>query len=640
MRIILSFRAVLGIGLTLALSASVARAQQLPDGLRHVPPDAIGFVHIRVGDLLNSPFGANLLDMIKKDREAAKGLKEIEKTIGITPSDIDTVTLVMLPLPKRMPGQESFDPWMDGMPRPKRYYEKRTKPAFDGDMKTDIFPPKFEEKFEKRRDLEDRPAPDPKIEGKKAALIRLADGTYFASAQVQVVEENFGGPDSIMMLDGPLAFQPIIIISATKDFDRKAILRKQFFGQRRGDPYGGHFDGGPSVQFLSDRCVAVGMSFQLARFNDLLARDPQPKTDALKAALALASGKHLIAGGGQVPAELRQMMNTPYSGADTKMVALVSPLLATRSGAALDFDKGVSLTLQFDAANGNAAANAHQALKTLQTLGQLALEQGGNGGEVGGWMLDLQKAAAKSLDTAKIVRKENQVGANIQFDISPSLMKKLSTELVASVRSRGDRTQSMNNLKNIALAMHSYHDANKRLPAAGFTNVNDPNGKPLLSWRVSILPYIDQSPLYQQFDLTQPWDHPTNKRLIAKMPHIYIVPGSDEKEGMTHYRVLVGPTTMFEANQKISLVSVTDGSSNTIMAVEAAEATIWTRPDDLPFNPNGPLPKFGLTPDGFLAAFGDGSVRFIRAGTPENTLRALITRNGNEIVTLPDYFDR
>ncbi|MSU77990.1 MAG: DUF1559 domain-containing protein [Gemmataceae bacterium] len=633
MRIFLSFRAVLGIGLTLALSVSVARAQQLPDGLRHMPPDAIGFVHIRVGDLLNSPFGANLLDMIKKDREAAKGQKEIEKTIGITPSDIDTVTLVMLPLPKRMPGQEGFDPFMDG-PRPNRYYGKKTKPAFDRDMKREFFPEKFEEKFEKRRDPEEKAIPDPKIEGKKADVNRLADGTYFASAEVS--QEFLGGPDSIMMLDGPLAFQPIIIISATKDFDRKAILRKQFFGQRRGDPYGGHFDGGPSVQFLSDRCVAVGMGFQLARFNDLLARDPQPKTDALKSALALASGKHLISGGGQVPAEIRQLMNSPYGGPDTKLLELVSPLLATRSGAALDFDKGISLTLQFDAANANAASNAYQALKTLRTLGQLALEQGGNGGEVGGWMLDLQKAAAKALDTAKIEQKDNQVGANIQFDISPSLMKKLSNELVASVRSRGDRTQSMNNLKNIALSMHGYHDANKRLPAAGMTNVNDPNGKPLLSWRVSILPYIDQGALYQQFDLTQPWDHPTNKRLIANMPHIYIVPGSDEKKGMTHYRVLVGPTTMFEANQKISLVSVTDGSSNTLMVVEAAEATIWTRPDDLPYNPNGPLPKFGLTPDGFLAAFGDGTVRFIRANVPENVIRALITRNGGEAVTIPD----
>ena len=67
---------------------------------------------------------------------------------------------------------------------------------------------------------------------------------------------------------------------------------------------------------------------------------------------------------------------------------------------------------------------------------------------------------------------------------------------------------------------------------------------------MAILPYIDENPLYQQFDLTKSWDHPTNKKLIAKMPAVYMVPGADTKEGETNYRVLVGPTTMFEPRAK------------------------------------------------------------------------------------------
>src|ERR1019366_4800834 len=128
---------------------------------------------------------------------------------------------------------------------------------------------------------------------------------------------------------------------------------------------------------------------------------------------------------------------------------------------------------------------------------------------------------------------------------------------------------------------------------------NDPDGKPLLSWRVAILPYIDQTPLYQQFDLTQAWDSPHNKKLIAKMPAIYLLPGTETKEGETHYRVLVGPGSVFEIGARVTMVGITDGTSNTIFVVEAAEPTIWTRPEELPFDPKGPLPKLGVSPDGF-----------------------------------------
>jgi hypothetical protein len=242
----------------------------------------------------------------------------------------------------------------------------------------------------------------------------------------------------------------------------------------------------------------------------------------------------------------------------------------------------------------------------------------------------------QALANAKVELNGNTVRANVKMELDAVLVKRYVKEVVGKIRFQGDRTQSVNNLKNIGLAMHSYHDANKRLPPAGISSINDPTGKPILSWSVAILPYIDQGPLYNQFDLTQPWNHPTNKKLIARMPQIYVVPGTEAPEGMTHYRVLVGPQTMFEPGQRIKMASVTDGTSNTIMAVEAAEATIWTRPDDLPFDPKGPLPKFGTSPEGFNALFGDGTVRFIRANTPPETLRALITRNGGELVQIPD----
>lgn len=196
-----------------------------------------------------------------------------------------------------------------------------------------------------------------------------------------------------------------------------------------------------------------------------------------------------------------------------------------------------------------------------------------------------------------------------------------------------DKRESANNLKNIALAHHNFHDVYKHLSAG----IGDGQGKPLLSWRVALLPFIDQQPLYMQFDLDKPWDHPTNMKLVGKMPKTYMVPGVEAKEGMTHYRSLVGPGPMFNTMlnpvamrgkfwaPRYNLATVPDGTSNTIMVVEAAEPMIWTKPDDLRYDAKAPLPKFGVRAEGFHVAVGDGSVRFLPSTISDATLRNAIT---------------
>jgi hypothetical protein len=192
-------------------------------------------------------------------------------------------------------------------------------------------------------------------------------------------------------------------------------------------------------------------------------------------------------------------------------------------------------------------------------------------------------------------------------------------------------------LMHIALAMHGYHQAHGQLLPAGISGINDPDGKPLLSWRVAILPYIEQQELHKEFDLNEPWDHPTNKKLIAKMPEVFVVPGAEVKEGETNYRVLVGPGTVFEVRKDkdgrqigIALSKITDGTSNAVMVVEAKESTIWTKPDDLAYDPKGSLPKLGVSANGFHVAMADGSIRFIRATTPEKILRPYLTGNNGK----------
>ncbi|MCX7423695.1 MAG: DUF1559 domain-containing protein [Planctomycetia bacterium] len=190
----------------------------------------------------------------------------------------------------------------------------------------------------------------------------------------------------------------------------------------------------------------------------------------------------------------------------------------------------------------------------------------------------------------------------------------------------------MNNLKQIGLAMHNYEGAYTVFPPAA--NL-DKKGKQLLSWRVHILPYVDQAALYQQFHLDEPWDSEHNKELVQKIPPVYISPSHADlaKDGKTAYLVPTGKSTAFDGKEGLAIRDFTDGLSNTILAVEAHRdsAVIWTKPDDLAVDFKNPLKGLkGAHTGGFFAALCDGSVRFISDNIDLATLKALFTRNGGE----------
>jgi hypothetical protein len=205
---------------------------------------------------------------------------------------------------------------------------------------------------------------------------------------------------------------------------------------------------------------------------------------------------------------------------------------------------------------------------------------------------------------------------------------------VQKVREAAARTQSMNNLKQLALAMHIHHEAHRAFPPAA---ICAKDGKPLLSWRVAILPYIEQNNLYKRFKLDEPWDSEHNRQLIPLMPATFANPLVPQQPGDTNYRVFVGGGAAFEWTKGVRITDFTDGTSNTLLIAESAQNVPWTSPDELVYNPKGPLPRLGNSPTGstFLAAFVDGSVRTLSTSIAERTLRALITRAGDEMVN-PD----
>jgi len=176
--------------------------------------------------------------------------------------------------------------------------------------------------------------------------------------------------------------------------------------------------------------------------------------------------------------------------------------------------------------------------------------------------------------------------------------------------------------------------------------IADSTGKAGLSWRVALLPDLGEESLYKQFKLNEPWDSENNRKLIAQMPRVFAPPGLDT-HGYTYYRsfsgggaVLTSTGAAAKAGEPIhgySIQKITDGTSNTLLAAEANEPVIWTKPDDLPFSPGKP-PKLGgsVFADGFNGLLCDGSVRFIKNGSiDEKTLSNLIQTNDGNPIKLP-----
>jgi hypothetical protein len=205
--------------------------------------------------------------------------------------------------------------------------------------------------------------------------------------------------------------------------------------------------------------------------------------------------------------------------------------------------------------------------------------------------------------------------------------------------------RSGNSMKQIGLALCNYYDDNGHLPPAV---VRDKDGRPLYSWRVLLLPYIEQVNLYQQFNLNESWDSEHNKALIDKMPRVYSNYGSDGP-GLTRFQVFTGPGTAFE-RPELTWADFPDGRGSTLLVVEAGNPVLWSKPEDIEYDPAGPLPQLGgvytkpvhflcwpvARKPGFIACFADGSVRFIRNSADEHLIRAIITRNGGEPVNVSD----
>jgi len=206
---------------------------------------------------------------------------------------------------------------------------------------------------------------------------------------------------------------------------------------------------------------------------------------------------------------------------------------------------------------------------------------------------------------------------------------------VQAAREAARRTTCVNNLKQIGLAMHNYHDTYKCFPPAVIT---DEAGTPRYSWRVAILPFVDQAALYDQWNHDEPWDSPNNMRIGQTAVPAYRCPSdSDDNPIETNYVMITGEEAVGNLpNEVTNIATITDGTSNTLMIVEVVDSGIgWSEPrdlslDQLPLQINAPGAISSRHPGGVNVGFCDGSVQFLSEELAPDQLRALITKGGGE----------
>lgn len=215
----------------------------------------------------------------------------------------------------------------------------------------------------------------------------------------------------------------------------------------------------------------------------------------------------------------------------------------------------------------------------------------------------------------------------------------------------GDReaarwSQCRNNLKQIGLALRDYHDTYGCFPPA---YVADEEGRPMYSWRVLLLPFLEQKPLYEKFRFDEPWNSRHNQALLKDLQYsCYRCPSDRESEPTeTNYVMIVGPSTITDGPSGRKISEISDGTSNTIAVVEVTGLGIqWTEPrdlkaDEISFGINDPgRPGIGSHHfrDGVNALLADGYVEFVSTKNPPELIRAMTTIDGGEDVSALNDF--
>lgn len=535
-------------------SSEKVQAQQdaRPWFARLIGPQTMAFGHLRVHDTLQRPFFKMMREQLKQS--GIDPFKDIEKMLGISLDDIDSVTIYV-----EQPEIENG--------RPK----------------------------EPRR-------PHLVISGRKPIA-------------ADVVRQALGND-----------------ISPTLKFGKYELQ------QGKGMAYS-LLDEKTLLLFSIPAGQLVGKQYFLPYFA-LLESELEVKKAMLECIEVARDGKHAAVAGFHIPQELAALMQNELKNAP----AAATPFLAltkVQSGLlSLKFVDGspndIQLQLRGRFEDQKAAQAGLGAIKFAIAAGKMALSNA-----VSGNLGDNKAAAgviAKLFDAIKTGVKDNEL--HVTYEANTPMLMALLLPAIQKVRVAANRSLSGNNMRQIMIAVHNFNNDFNRLPE----QVSMKDGKPLHSWRVHLLPYLELDNLYKQIRMYEPWDSDYNLNLFESVPipKIYDHPGQNEGPNRkTFYKVFYSkpdknPSAGFKLGVRTTFPKITDGLSNTVALVEAGPPVLWYKPDDIEFDPNAPLPKLTSPwPENRIqVAFFDGHIQSLWLGQRTDLWKAAITSNGGEAVDL------
>jgi hypothetical protein len=331
------------------------------------------------------------------------------------------------------------------------------------------------------------------------------------------------------------------------------------------------------------------------------------------------------------------------------LVKLVNGMLRTRGASfQTDLSNGFNVRATIDARTPAAARElSEDIVVNLEFLRTLALIQA-RAIETGDDVLDqsigqyLERVSLMLIESFKPAIEGNQVvftsESGLGFAAVPAVAPVLVALLlpaVSSARGAARKMQSSNNLKQIGLALFTYHDIYGKFPVGEDPQIHYKDGKPLLSWRVHLLPFLEQDPLYAQFKLDEPWDSPDNIKLSRMTIPSYTNPRLDLPPGMTTYLAPMGPNTVLGANRTIKFRDITDGESQVIAVLEAGaeNAVPWSKPDDWTPDPDDIIHSLSLDNQDTQVLMVDGAVHSLslREIMPETLLKMIQRSDGQPL---------
>lgn len=389
---------------------------------------------------------------------------------------------------------------------------------------------------------------------------------------------------------------------------------------------------------LSGSTLLVATTATLDRYEKLT---PAPRTDlvdpAIEDGVTFAVVLSPSADARRVLRELWPMLPPPYD-------KLTGPLVAddVRSvTATVQLGVASSASLSINSPNPSAREAVAKAISTGLQTGVAWIEA------------NRPPYATAAKNAAELLTPQtDEAAVAIHIDANDPAVEQLATNVLAptinAAQESAKRASKMNDMKLIGLAMLNFESANGFLPAA----IVDKEGKPLMSWRVAILPYLEQQELFEKFHLDEPWDSPHNLEIAKQAsPDIF---RRDNREGMTSYlRPVYDGSDLAAARDDIQpiekrfagrqcflqpgdkFLDIRDGTANSILIAEVApeHAVFWTKPKDWEVDLKDPLAKLRTDKrEGFVSGYYDGHARFDPFDIDPKLLKKLLTKNGREAI--------